>query len=290
MDAEANPPIPPPVPGLGLPVSATPPSSSVAGQAFVSIPAPTPPPAPPRPALERVPGWLALIVFYGGLVLLSSAGVLDRLNAVLLGVLVPTIIMHEVCHGLVANAFGDDTAKRAGRLTWNPMAHVDLFGTILLPALMVLTVGWGFGYAKPVPVDVSKLRSPRNQGLLVALAGPASNLAIVVLTILIARVSPMGVDFHTAVTWSDLPLWAVVVYAAGVVNISLGVLNLLPLPPLDGSAILERLLPERHWPNYLRFRAMAMPAMILVLFVARAPLTALFGHVEAWYASVAGLS
>ena len=84
------------------------------------------------------------------------------------------MVLHEVSHGLVAYRFGDDTAKRAGRLTLNPVAHVDPFGTILLPFLLSLTSFGVFGYAKPVPVNIGKLRAPRNQAVIVSLAGPTT--------------------------------------------------------------------------------------------------------------------
>ncbi len=93
-------------------------------------------------------------------------------------VIVPSIILHEVSHGVVANAFGDDTAKRAGRLTLNPIAHVDPVGTLIVPALLSLAGAGVFGWAKPVPVNTGKLHSPRNQGVLVSLAGPATNAVI----------------------------------------------------------------------------------------------------------------
>ena len=100
---------------------------------------------------------------------------MSEAHIIAIAVLIPSVILHEISHGWVALAFGDDTAKRAGRLTLNPIAHIDPFGTIILPALLILTTGRAFGYAKPVPVNVGKLRSPRNQGLLVSLAGPAVN-------------------------------------------------------------------------------------------------------------------
>src|SRR5271166_3442940 len=93
-------------------------------------------------------------------------------------VIVPSIILHEVSHGVVANAFGDDTAKRAGRLTLNPVAHVDPVGTLIVPALMALSGIGVFGWAKPVPVNVGRLRSPRNQGVLVSIAGPMVNAVL----------------------------------------------------------------------------------------------------------------
>ena len=92
--------------------------------------------------------------------------------------IVPSIILHEISHGWVANFFGDDTAKRAGRLSLNPMVHIDPIGTLIVPALLALG-GFGvFGWAKPVPVNTGRLRSPRNQGVLVALAGPFTNAVL----------------------------------------------------------------------------------------------------------------
>src|SRR6204780_875134 len=93
-------------------------------------------------------------------------------------VIVPSIILHEVSHGWVANAFGDDTAKRAGRLSLNPIVHIDPVGTLIVPALLSLAGAGVFGWAKPVPVNTSRLRSPRNEGVLVSLAGPATNAVI----------------------------------------------------------------------------------------------------------------
>ena len=95
--------------------------------------------------------------------------------------LVPSVILHEVSHGAVALAFGDDTAKRAGRLTLNPIKHIDPFGTIILPILLLLSSGAAFMYAKPVPVNVSRLRNSRNSSVAVSLVGPAVNIALAVL-------------------------------------------------------------------------------------------------------------
>ena len=98
--------------------------------------------------------------------------------ATVLAVLVPSVILHEVSHGVVANHFGDDTAKRAGRLTLNPLAHIDPFGTVILPIILSLSGFGAFGYAKPVPVTVSRLRNPRQHSLYVSLVGPAVNIAL----------------------------------------------------------------------------------------------------------------
>src|SRR6267143_1365506 len=104
-----------------------------------------------------------------------------------LAVLIPAIILHEVSHGVVALAFGDDTAKRAGRLTLNPIAHVDPVGSVALPLLLAVVGAPIFGWAKPVPVNPRNLRNPRQQTLLVSLAGPATNIVLAIATALVLR-------------------------------------------------------------------------------------------------------
>ena len=172
-----------------------------------------------------------------------SRGVIDRQALILIAVIVPSIILHEVSHGFVANLFGDDTAKRAGRLTLNPLAHIDPMGTIVMPTLLALSGLTPFGFAKPVPVNVGRLRSPRNNGLLVSLAGPGTNYAIALLAAGVFRlITPSMRDDFGVIQLSTL---GEVVLDFGVLNVFLGTFNLLPVPPLDGSALLERLLPPR---------------------------------------------
>ena len=109
-------------------------------------------------------------------------------DVILFCVIVPSIILHEISHGWVALAFGDDTAKRAGRLTLNPIAHIDPIGTIVVPALMALSGLGMFGWAKPVPVNVGRLRHPRNETVVVSLAGPATNLLLAALAAVVFKV------------------------------------------------------------------------------------------------------
>ena len=205
-------------------------------------------------------------------------------------VIVPSIILHEVSHGWVANAFGDDTAKRAGRLTLNPVAHVDPVGTLIVPALLSLTSAGVFGWAKPVPVNVGRLRSPRNQGVLVSLAGPAMNaalaaiMAVVFIDVIRPGLPPFG----------QLPVSAQIVFYAGLVNVWLCIFNLIPIPPLDGSVLFERLLPARYWPTYLRFRQYTMPILMgLVLLnfflYPHGPITWLFDRLFNWWVHVLGI-
>jgi len=184
-------------------------------------------------------------------------------------VLVPSIILHEVTHGWVALAFGDDTAKRAGRLTLNPVRHVDPFGTIILP-LVMSAVGFGvFGYAKPVPVNPRRMRSPRDNAMWTALAGPAMNVVIALLAALVLRVvRPDGLTLDFEGYLTPEPLVIQLLVWAGIVNIVLAVFNLIPLPPLDGSAVVERFLPRRWWPRYLQLRRYSMIALIAVMLLA----------------------
>jgi Zn-dependent protease len=210
-----------------------------------------------------------LIVVLGVLAVLAVQRHLIHISqetVLLLAVAIPSIILHEVSHGVVAMWFGDDTAQRAGRLTLNPIKHVDPFGTLILPALLTLSGHVAFGYAKPVPVNLARLRHPRNEGLLVSLAGPAVNLVLAVATVLWLRFVWHS-QFLSLTSLSAGPLWVRVVALLGYVNVVLAALNLLPLPPLDGSALVERALPESWWPGWLKFRQFSMPLLIVIVLV-----------------------
>lgn len=193
----------------------------------------------------------------------------DTLLSVLLFlvVLVPSVILHEVAHGVTALGFGDDTAKRAGRLTLNPLPHIDPFGTVILPALLAFTAGGAFGYAKPVPVNPSRMRRPRDHGLLVSLAGPATNIALAVLAAVALRA--------LLPTASDMVLD--LVFRFGIINVVLAAFNLLPIPPLDGSAVVERVLPRRLLPGWRRLRQWAMPLLLLLVLLLPGALSHVFG-------------
>lgn len=186
--------------------------------------------------------------------------------AVMVAVLVPSVILHEVSHGAVAYHFGDDTAKRAGRLTLNPLRHVDPFGTVLLPLLLSLSGLGAFGYAKPVPVNPRKLRHPRQHSLYVSLAGPATNIVLALAAAFVLRTRYAGV--LGSVSWVDhLALVPQLLFWLGFVNVILAVFNLLPIPPLDGSALVERVLPTQWWPTWLKFRQWGFGILLLLVFV-----------------------
>jgi Zn-dependent protease len=197
-------------------------------------------------------------------VVLARAHTIHTYEVLLLCALIPSVILHEISHGLAALAFGDDTAKRAGRLTLNPIAHIDPFGTIILPALLALSGAGVIGWAKPVPVNVSRLRHPRNEGVVVSLVGPAVNI---VLAALFALAWKLFVPQLEGLGYAPLPLWGQFILIAGYVNVLLAIFNLIPLPPLDGSAVIERMLPARMLPGYYKIRpfTMFLPLILVVL-------------------------
>jgi Zn-dependent protease len=172
------------------------------------------------------------------------------------------VVFHEVAHGAVAYAFGDPTAARAGRLTLNPLPHIDPFGTVILPGLLyVLTHGtFLFGYARPVPVDFRQLRHPRRDTLLVALAGPATNLVLATLSALVLGLLP-----SPRVATGSTNLLRHLAFASLTVNCVLAVFNLLPVPPLDGGRVLTALLPARVARVLAGMEAVGLVVVLLVV-------------------------
>ncbi len=174
-------------------------------------------------------------------------------------VFVLSIVVHECAHGVMALWNGDPTARERGRLTLNPLPHVDPVGSVILPGLLLLThAPFLFGWAKPVPVDISRLRHPVNDQLKVALAGPASNLLLALMFAALTRVAPE--DGFLA------PL-SLMGYAGVVWNCALALFNLLPIPPLDGSWLLMRFLPLRHIIVLQQFRLAGMVLIVALLSV-----------------------
>lgn len=205
--------------------------------------------------------------------------------ALMLSAIVPSIVFHEVSHGVVALWFGDDTARRAGRLTLNPIAHVDPFGTILLPAILSLSGLGAFGYAKPVPVNVRRLRDPRQHSLYVSLAGPLTNLVLAGIALVGFRLTKPTAFIGFI---EDLPLVPQWLFWLGLMNVVLAVFNVLPIPPLDGSAVIERFLPHTWWPTWLRFRQWGFGVLLLLMFVIPGALDTVFDPaIELWFDLVA---
>ena len=186
--------------------------------------------------------------------------------AVWLVPLVIAIVFHEVAHGLVARRLGDPTAEERGRLSLNPIRHIDPFGTVILPLLLAVThAGAIFGWAKPVPVNYRRLRNPRRDMVLVALAGPGMNLllalvgtAILAATIMLSGSSRGGVSAFVAANALNFLL----------INIFLAVFNLLPVPPFDGGHVVEGVLPPaaaRRFAQIGRYSLLVMVVLLLIL-------------------------
>ena len=196
------------------------------------------------------------------------------------------ITVHEVAHGWVAKQFGDKTAWMLGRLTLNPVKHIDPIGTLLVPGLMLISfTGFIFGWAKPVPVNPLNLRNPKRDMAYVAIAGPLANLLMATAWALVARV---GVVLENVTV--SLPL--IYMGAAGItINLVLALVNLLPIPPLDGSRILASLLPDRWAWQYNKIERFGF--IILLVMLATGVLGKVLGYplytLQNIYYSLAGL-
>jgi Zn-dependent protease len=182
----------------------------------------------------------------------------------LIPALVIAIVFHEVAHGWVALALGDPTAKESKRLTLNPIPHVDPFGTLVLPGLLTLSGLPAFGWAKPVPVNKWRLKNPRYGMMAVAAAGPATNLVLATLGAILLGILARGL---TTAPEGLLGFGLIALsYFIGI-NIFLALFNLLPIPPFDGSHIVEGLLPERAAVAYDKLRPFGFMLVFLVLLI-----------------------
>jgi Zn-dependent protease len=170
------------------------------------------------------------------------------------------ITFHEAAHGYAAWRLGDDTAKRLGRVTFNPLRHIDPVGTIILPAVMFFTTSFLFGWAKPVPVDFMRLRNPRYGMVLVALAGPGINIVLAFIAAWLLR-------WVGLLPYAAIPLAQQNLAIAIQINVILAVFNMIPLPPLDGGRVAVGLLPRPLAWRLSRVEPYGMFLLIGLLFI-----------------------
>ena len=187
--------------------------------------------------------------------------------AVLAVPLIFAIVLHEVAHGWVADKLGDHTARSMGRLTLNPISHIDLFGTIILPILCIMMKGPIFGYAKPVPINPYNFKNPRKGMALSSLAGPGINVAMALAFSFLLRVIMPAIEgFAPKQAWEWFAVPVSLMFGYGVlINVVLAVLNMIPIPPLDGSRVVYWLLPDKQAAAYYRLERYGL-LIILALF------------------------
>jgi Zn-dependent protease len=184
--------------------------------------------------------------------------------------LIFAIVFHEVAHGWVANKLGDPTARDMGRLTLNPIPHIDLIGTIIMPLMLFLLTDGRmlFGYAKPVPIDPRYFKDPKKGMALSSIAGPGVNIAMAVIFSFLLRVVMVGLEGKVpepAWGWFATPITLMLGYGV-IINVVLAVLNLIPIPPLDGSRIVYWLLPDKLAGAYYQLERYGMIILMLLIF------------------------
>ena len=180
------------------------------------------------------------------------------------------ITFHEVSHGLVAYKLGDPTAKMLGRLTLNPIAHIDIFGTIILPVmLIVLTDGrFVFGYAKPVPINPMNFKNPRKDMALSAAAGPVTNILLALLSFLVWKTVLTPLASFTPEGFAEKVLRPLtLIFQSGIViNVVLASFNMIPIPPLDGGRVLAGLLPYRQAATFSRIEPFGFIIVLILIY------------------------
>ena len=201
--------------------------------------------------------------------MLKVAHVLDQLPQILLWILpiLVAVVFHEVAHGYVASWLGDDTARRSGRLTLNPLAHVDPIGTVVVPLFLLLThTPFLFGWAKPVPVNFAALRRPKRDMVFVAAAGPAMNFLLAGACAVVFHAIPVGGSGGSDMLSETVLVPVSTMAKLGVLmNVFLGVFNLVPIPPLDGGRVLTGLLPIELARRFAKIEPYGFPILVLLL-------------------------
>lgn len=194
--------------------------------------------------------------------MISSSYIIYVLFSVLC--FVPAIVLHEVAHGFAASRLGDPTAKSRGRLSLNPIKHIDPFGTVILPLLLMAMGGPVFGYAKPVPYNPAYFKDLRKGEAIVGLAGPCANLLMAVLAAVAAwALLPLAPHLASNEVFAYFYLMFLPMFA--LINLYLMFFNLLPIPPLDGSSVIALFLNNRQLGRYYRIQQYALPVFMLVV-------------------------
>jgi len=178
--------------------------------------------------------------------------------------LVLAVSVHESAHGWVALRCGDPTARDLGRITLNPLRHIDPMGSVVVPALLAFTGAPVFGWAKPVPISLAHTRHPRSANLWISAAGPASNIVFAaIMTVAVLALRAQGTSFEESSILQTVLLFGV--YSV-LINVILAVFNLLPIPPLDGFGVVESLVPASWYPLVAQMRRWGMVLLLVVIF------------------------